>query len=72
MSNAWTINYHSKKPFGSIFKTKVDVKKWVGSLNKQEYKKFKTFKDKIDDAIEQREQVEHHEYMTKRQRGKKI
>jgi len=37
-----TINFHNKKPFGSIFKTKRDIVTWVDGLNAREHKQLKT------------------------------
>jgi|TARA_R100000656_G_scaffold12069_1_gene12665 hypothetical protein len=44
---------------------KPELRELVNSLSKKDYKKFRSWKGKLDDVIEEREQKEHHQFMAK-------
>ena len=44
---------------------KSELRELVNSLSKKDYKKFRSWKGKLDDVIEEREQKEHHQFMAK-------
>jgi uncharacterized C2H2 Zn-finger protein len=50
-----TINFHNKKPFGSIFKTKQDYIKWVEKLNKREVSSVKVLLKNLSSAVKIKE-----------------
>jgi hypothetical protein len=46
--------FHLKKPFGSIFKTKRDVDKWVEGLSAREIRSVKALSKNLSSAVKRK------------------